>query len=139
MKTKTVLTLTDAEFILDRAQAEAEAHGWAVTIAVADDGGHLLALRRLDNAAPFTTFVATEKARTAAIGGKPTSFFEDAINNGRTAFLSAPMQGLLKGGVPVMIRGRVAGSVGVSGVAPDQDVQVAESGISALFQEPSMA
>ncbi|WP_104204710.1 GlcG/HbpS family heme-binding protein [Billgrantia saliphila] len=132
MKTKPVLTLTDVNAILDAAQQEAEANGWAVTIAVADDGGHLLGLRRLDGAAPMTPDVATQKARSAALGRKETQVFEEMINGGRNAFLSAPLQGLLSGGVPVLVDSEVAGTVGVSGVKPDQDVQIARAGIAAL-------
>ncbi|MCE8010673.1 heme-binding protein [Halomonas sp. LR3S48] len=132
MKTKPVLTLTDVNAILDAAQKEAEANGWAVTIAVADDGGHLLGLRRLDGAAPMTPDVATQKARSAALGRKETQVFEEMINGGRNAFLSAPLSGLLTGGVPVLVDGEVAGTVGVSGVKPDQDVQIAKAGIAAV-------
>ncbi|HIX61444.1 MAG: hypothetical protein GX771_03355 [Halomonadaceae bacterium] len=132
MKTKSVLTLTDVNAILDAAQKEAEANGWAVTIAVADDGGHLLGLRRLDGAAPMTPDVATQKARSSALGARETQAFEEMINGGRNAFLSAPLQGLLSGGVPVMVDGQVAGTVGVSGVTPDQDVQIAKAGIAAI-------
>ncbi len=132
MKTKPVLTLNDVNAILDAAQKEAEANGWAVTIAVADDGGHLLGLRRLDGAAPMTPDVATQKARSAALGRKETQVFEEMINGGRNAFLSAPLSGLLTGGVPVLVYGEVAGTVGVSGVKPDQDVQIAKAGIAAV-------
>ncbi|MCE8042016.1 GlcG/HbpS family heme-binding protein [Billgrantia desiderata] len=132
MKTKPVLTLNDVNAILDAAQKEAEANGWAVTIAVADDGGHLLGLRRLDGAAPMTPDVATQKARSAALGRKETQVFEEMINGGRNAFLSAPLSGLLTGGVPVLVDGEVAGTVGVSGVKPDQDVQIAKAGIAAV-------
>lgn len=132
MKTKPILDLTDVNLILDAAQKEAEANSWPVTIAVADDGGYVLGLRRLDATAPFTALVATEKARSAAIGRKETQVFEDMINSGRNAFLSAPLQGLLAGGVPVILDGQVAGSVGVSGVKPDQDVQIAKAGIDAI-------
>lgn len=132
MRTKPVLTQDDVNAILDAAQQEAEANAWAVTIAVADDGGHLLGLRRLDDAPPFSADVATEKARNAAIGRKETQVFEDMINNGRTAFVTAPMQALLAGGVPVLVDGQVAGSVGISGVKPDQDVQVAKAGVAAI-------
>src|SRR5690625_8044712 len=83
MKTKSVLTLTDVNAILDAAQKEAEANGWAVTIAVADDGGHLLGLRRLDGAAPMTPDVATQKARSSALGARETQAFEEMINGGR--------------------------------------------------------
>ncbi|MCE8029060.1 heme-binding protein [Halomonas daqingensis] len=132
MKTKPVLTLNDVNAILDAAQKEAETNGWAVTIAVADDGGHLLGLRRLDGAAPMTPDVATQKARSAALGRKETQVFEEMINGGRNAFLSAPLSGLLTGGVPVLVDGEVAGTVGVSGVKPDQDVQIAKAGIAAV-------
>jgi len=132
MQTKPVLTLDDVNAILDAAQQEAQANGWAVTVAVADDGGHLLGLRRLDGAPPFSADVATEKARNASIGRKETQVFEDMINNGRTAFVTAPMQALLAGGVPVLVDGQVAGSVGISGVKPDQDVQVAKAGVAAI-------
>ncbi|SEL68445.1 GlcG/HbpS family heme-binding protein [Halomonas daqiaonensis] len=132
MNTKSVLTLDDVNAILDAAQQEAQANSWAVTVAVADDGGHLLGLRRLDGAPPFSAEVATEKARNAAIGRKETQVFEDMINNGRTAFVTAPLKALLAGGVPVLVNGQVAGSVGISGVKPDQDVQVAKAGVAAI-------
>jgi glc operon protein GlcG len=54
------------------------------------------------------------------------------INNGRTAFLSAPLSGTLEGGVPVIVEGQVIGAVGVSGVKSDQDAQIARAGIQAL-------
>ena len=60
------------------------------------------------------------------------TWVEDMINNGRTAFLSAPLDGMLEGGVPVLVDGQVVGSVGVSGAKPDQDVQVAKAGIEAV-------
>lgn len=132
MKTQAVLELSDVNRLLDAGQQKAEANGWAVTIAVADAGGHLLGLRRLDGAAPFSAGIATEKARNAAIGRKETQAFEDMINNGRTAFVSAPMQALLAGGVPVIVEGNVIASVGVSGVKPDQDVQVAKAAVAAV-------
>ncbi|WP_447555361.1 heme-binding protein [Vreelandella sp. EE22] len=132
MQTKAILGQTDVTAILDAAQKEADSQGWAVTIAVADDGGHLLGLRRLDGAAPFSAEVATQKARSAALGRKETQVFEEMINNGRTAFVSAPLQGLLSGGVPITVDGQVVGSVGISGVKPDQDVQVAKAGAAAI-------
>ncbi|NYS59959.1 heme-binding protein [Vreelandella salicampi] len=132
MQTKAVLAQADVNHVLDAAQKEAEREGWAITVAVADDGGHLLALRRLDGAAPFTADVATQKARSAAMGRKETQVFEEMINGGRTAFVSAPLQGLLSGGVPIIVDGNVVGAVGISGVKPDQDVQVAKAAVSVI-------
>jgi len=54
------------------------------------------------------------------------------INTGRTAFLSAPLQGMLEGGVPVMIDGHCVGAVGVSGVQSAQDAQVAKAAVAVI-------
>lgn len=132
MPTKPYLDQSQVNAILDAAQKEAEANGFAVTIVVSDDGGYPLGLRRLDGAAPFSADVAMAKARSAAIGRKETQVFEDMINGGRNAFLSSPMEGLMSGGVPVIIDGQVAGAVGISGVKPDQDIQVAKAGAAAI-------
>lgn len=133
MQNKAVLGLDEANRILDAAQTEAEHNGWNVVVAVVDDGGHPLALRRLDGAAPMGSYVATEKARSAALGRKETRVFEDMINGGRTAFLSVPvLAGTMTGGVPVLVDGQVVGAVGVSGVKPDQDAQVAQAGVAAV-------
>jgi glc operon protein GlcG len=133
MKTKAVLSASDVSTILAAAQAEAIANKWAVTIAVVDDGGHLLGLLRLDGAAPLSSHVAPAKAHTAAVGRRETKVYEDMINQGRTSFLSAPLvHGLLEGGVPILVDGQVVGAVGVSGVKSTEDVQIAKAGIAAL-------
>jgi glc operon protein GlcG len=132
MLTKPVLTVAETTKILDAARAEAEKNNWAVTIAVADDGGHLLSLLRLDGCAPVGAYIAPEKARTAALGRRESKVYEDMINGGRTAFLSAPLAGTLEGGVPVIVDGQVVGAVGVSGVKSDQDAQIAKAGIQAI-------
>ncbi|NPT55333.1 heme-binding protein [Paraburkholderia elongata] len=132
MLTKSVLTLVETTQILDVARAEAEKNKWAVAIAVVDDGGHLLALLRLDGCAPIGAYIATEKARTAALGRRESKQYEDMINGGRTAFLSVPLAGTLEGGVPVVVDGQVIGAVGVSGVKADQDAQVAKAGAAVL-------
>jgi uncharacterized protein GlcG (DUF336 family) len=133
MQTKPFLTLDDARRIAAAAEAEARAHQWAVTIAVVDDGGHLLWLQRLDGAAPISAQIGPAKARTAALGRRESKVYEDVINGGRTAFLSAPMlEGMLEGGVPVLIDGHCVGAVGVSGVKSSEDAQIARAGIAAL-------
>ena len=133
MQNKAVLALDEANRILDAAQDEAQKQGWNVSIAVVDDGGHLLALRRMDGCAAMFSAVANEKARGAAMAGKETQAFEDMINGGRAAFLSVPgISATMTGGVPVLVDGKVAGAVGVSGVKPDQDAQVAKAGVAAV-------
>lgn len=132
MQHKAVLSQSEVSQILQAARSEAQQQGWAVAIAVVDDGGHPLALERLDGCAPIGAYIATEKARSAAIGRRETKGYEDMVNGGRTAFVSAPLLTSLEGGVPVLVDGQVVGAVGVSGVKADQDAQVAKAGIAAL-------
>ena len=68
MKTKSFLELADIKAIAAAAEAEAIKNNWAVTIAIVDDGGHLLWLQRLDGAAPISAHIAPAKANTAALG-----------------------------------------------------------------------
>jgi uncharacterized protein GlcG (DUF336 family) len=132
MKSKPVLELADLKAIAAAAEAEALKNHWAVSIAIVDDGGHLLWLQRLDGAAPISAQIAPAKARTAAVGKRESKAYEEMINNGRHSFLSAPLEGMLEGGVPVMKDGQCLGAVGVSGVKSSEDAQVARAGIAAI-------
>ncbi|SFB86208.1 GlcG/HbpS family heme-binding protein [Massilia yuzhufengensis] len=133
MQSKPYLTLEDVKNIAAAAEAEALRNSWAVSVAIVDDGGHLLWYQRLDGAAPSSAYIAPAKARTAALGRRESKVYEDMINNGRTSFLSAPeLEGMLEGGVPVIVDGHVIGAVGVSGVKSNEDAQVAKAGIAAL-------
>jgi glc operon protein GlcG len=133
MKSKPVLELADLKAIAAAAEAEALKNQWAVTIAIVDDGGHLLWLQRLDGAAPGSSYIGPAKARTAALGRRESKSYEDMINGGRVSFLSAPeLEGMLEGGVPILKDGQCLGAVGVSGVKSSEDVQIARAGIAAL-------
>lgn len=133
MQSKQCLTLDDVRKIAAAAEAEAKANNWAVTISVVDDGGHLLWLQRLDGAAPISAEIAPAKAKTAALGRRESKVYEDMINNGRYSFITAPvLQGMLEGGVPIVVGGQCVGAVGVSGVKSSEDVQIAKAGIAAI-------
>jgi glc operon protein GlcG len=133
MRNRPSLTLADARRIAAAAEAEALAHRWAVTIAIVDDGGHLLWLQRLDGAPPISAQIGPAKARTAAVGRRESKIYEDMINQGRVSFLSAPsLEGMLEGGVPIMVDADCVGAVGVSGVKSSEDAQIARAGIAAL-------
>jgi uncharacterized protein GlcG (DUF336 family) len=133
MKTKHFLESADIKAIAAAAEAEALKNHWAVTIAIVDDGGHLLHLQRLDGAPPVSSHIAPAKANTAALGRRESKIYEDVINNGRMSFLSAPaIQGMLEGGVPIVKEGQVIGAVGVSGVKSNEDAQIAKAGIAAI-------
>ena len=137
MLTKPLLSLADIKKIAAAAEACAATNKWNVTIAIVDDGGHLLWLQRGDGAAPSSAELGPAKARLAALGRRETRVYEEMINGGRFAFLSGLSQaGLrgagLEGGVPIMVDGHCVGAVGVSGVKSAEDAQIAEAGIKAL-------
>ncbi len=133
MKNIFVLELSDVKAIAAAAEAEALKNNWVVTIAIVDNGGHLLWLQRLDGAAPVSAHIAPAKAKTSALGVRESKIYEDLINGGRTSLLSAPeIAGMLEGGVPIMKDGQCLGAVGVSGVKSSEDAQIAKAGIAAI-------
>ena len=133
MKSQAILEFADVKAIAAAAEAEALKNNWAVTIAIVDDGGHLLHLQRLDGAAPVSSHIAPAKANTAALGRRETKVYEDMINGGRASFLSAPaISGLLEGGIPIFKDGHCLGAVGVSGVKSNEDAQIARAGVAAI-------
>ncbi len=133
MKNKPTLTLDDVRAIAAAAEAEAMANAWAVSIAIVDDGGHVWWLQRLEGAAPISAQIAPAKACTAALGRRDSKVYEEMINQGRNSFLSVPgLHGMLEGGIAIMVLGQCVGAVGVSGVKPAEDSQVARAGVAAL-------
>jgi glc operon protein GlcG len=128
-----VLTLEGAKKAAAAAATEAKKNNAGGVIAVVDDGGNLIYLERLDNTFPAGAMVSYGKARTSAIFRKPTKVFEDAIRNGRTAFLGAPDMTPLQGGVPIVVEGQIIGAIGVSGAnSAQQDEELAMAGAAAL-------
>ena len=133
LKSKPFLDLDAVKRIAAAAEGEAQHHAWAVSIAIVDDGGHLLWLQRLDGAPPISAHIVPAKARTAALGRRESRVYEEMINQGRMSFLSAPdLHGMLEGGVPILVGGQCVGAVGVSGVKSGEDAQIARAGIAAL-------
>ncbi len=132
MHSKPVIGQAEVARVLTAARQEAQAQQWNVTIAVVDDGGHPLALERMDGCAPASAYIAVEKARSAALGRKETRDYEQMVNGGRTAFVTAPLLTSLEGGVPLRVDGQVVGAIGVSGVKSEQDAQVAKAGAATL-------
>ncbi|AFT90365.1 heme-binding protein [Paraburkholderia phenoliruptrix] len=132
MRTKLVMSVDDVTRILAAARVEADNQKWPVAIAVVDDGGHLLGMLRLDGCAPIGSEIAIGKARTAAIGRRESKAYEDMVNGGRAAFITAPIVTALEGGIPLVLDGHVVGAVGVSGMKPAEDSQIANACAAAL-------
>ncbi len=129
---KPVLTLSAAKRAVEAAEKEAVRRGATVVIAVVDDGGQLILLERLDDTQVASVEVGIGKARTAAIFRRPSKVFEDQIRDGRVAALALPGATPLQGGIPIIIDGKVAGAIGVSGNTPQEDEEIAIAGASAI-------
>ena len=126
------LSLEDAKRVAAAARAEAEKNGWAIVIAVVDDGGHLMYLERMDGAQKASSRIAEEKGRTAILFKRPTKAIEDNVLEGRTVMMGLPGAVPLEGGVPLVKDGQFLGGIGVSGVQSFQDGVVARAGAAAL-------
>lgn len=129
---KPCLTLEVVKAIAAGAQAEAQHNNWKVSIAIVDDGANLLYLERLDGAQIASTDVALGKARTAMRYKRPSKALEDAVNGGRTALVAVAGITPLQGAVPIVHEGAIIGAIGVSGVLPSQDEQIALAGANLL-------
>lgn len=127
-----VLSLEDAKRVAAAARAEAEKNGWAIVIAVVDDGGHLMYLERMDGTQKASSRIAEAKGRTAILFKRPTKAIEDNVLEGRTVMMGLPGAVPLEGGVPLMKDGQFLGGIGVSGVQSFQDGVVARAGAAAL-------
>ena len=131
MRTKHCLTSADVHKILTACKAEAAKNKWAVTIAIVDDAGFMLALERMDGAGPMTAVVAEGKAKTAGVTQRSTKFWEDRIKE-RPGFINFPDNLPIQGGIPLMFQGQCVGAIGVSGVQSHEDEQVANAGAATL-------
>lgn len=128
-----VLTFEGAKLAGEAAAKYAKHNDAAPSIAVVDDGGHLLYFARSEKGFAAGASVSIGKARTAAIFKKPTKDFEDTINKGRFTMIALPEFTPLQGGVPIIHEGQVIGAIGVSGAkSAQQDEEVAKAGVRVL-------
>ena len=134
MKTKHYLTLEDAEFLLTRAHQYAIDQKFNVSIAVVDETGTLLAMKRMDGASPMTANLAIEKAKCSALSRKPTLLFFFFFKDGQLGFLTvSSISGMLEGAEPILYQGQLVGALGVSGVKSHQDAQIAQHAIDVFL------
>ncbi len=132
------LTLSDARLVIAGAEAKSREIGVDMDIAVVDDGGHLLAFVRMDEARVTSIDVAVSKAFTAACARRATHEYAAVAGAGGPAFgIHVSNQGrfmIVGGGLPIFINGMIAGGVGCSSGSPEQDRDVAQAGIDHLLQ-----
>ena len=126
------VSLADARRIADAAEAEAQRRGFNMAFAIVDPSGALVLFHKMDNTQNGSIEVAVQKARTSALFRRPTKFFSDAVAGGRNTVLSLPNMVAIEGGVPILIDGRIAGAIGVSGASSAEDGEVAATALAAL-------
>jgi glc operon protein GlcG len=134
MKISTVLTLADAQKVLNVIQSELERSQEGAAIAVVDEHGELLAFARTDGCPLPSIYIAINKAYTAARERKPSKQVGEAsrqqgfpmTNFGELRYVT------WGGGVPITHEGVVIGAVGVSGVPEERDMALAQMGVDAL-------
>ncbi|MEJ2898043.1 heme-binding protein [Acinetobacter sp. NS-4] len=136
MQTKHYLTLSDAEFLLNQAHQYAIQNNFNVSIAVVDETGNLLAMKRMDGASPMTANLCLEKAKCSAMSRRPSKLFEDIIKGGQMGFLTMEtFSGMLEGGEPILYQGQLVGAMGVSGVKSFQDAEIAQQAIERFLED----
>jgi glc operon protein GlcG len=119
------ISLEQARKVIAAAEAEAQKNNWPVAITVVDSGGFL----ELGSIA-----VAEDKARTSVLFRRPSKAFEDAVGGGGIGLRTLGLRGATpyEGGVPIFVDGKLIGAIGVSGVTPPQDGQIANAGANGL-------
>jgi uncharacterized protein GlcG (DUF336 family) len=128
-----VITRDAALALNAAARRAAQDLGLAVTIAVTDAAGHLVAFERDDRAPFLTADVAVDKAWTAASFGLPTHTWNTLLADEAIAQLAhRPRLVAVGGGLPIVVDGQVVGGIGISGGSALQDQQAAEIALESL-------
>jgi uncharacterized protein GlcG (DUF336 family) len=140
MKTRTSIKLTQegALAVLHGALDKAQALGVAASVAVVDDGGHLIAFGRSEEAELYSVAIAQAKARSAALtkfpSGKKSPSGNERDDHHAIAITLAAGAGsfvTIPGGFPIMMNGTCVGAVGASGAAKN-DIEIAQAGVAAF-------
>jgi glc operon protein GlcG len=143
MKNHSSLDHLDAQAAIGIFQSELQRRGKAAVIAVADDHGELLALLRVQGAPLPSIVIAANKAWTAAREGRPTFEIGQESRDPATGF-DRGYYGDHRyvgwgGGVPVVSDGSCVGSVAVSGLTQEEDMELAALAAAGLAERAAGA
>ena len=131
------LTYEGARAILEAAASKAREMRLPLSVAVVEEGGHLLAFARMDDAKPSTAKVAITKAVSAALRRAATGPLPSEQDVSVLLSLGMPLASggnltCIRGGLPIVWEGTVIGGVGISGGTETQDEELARAGLAAL-------
>lgn len=129
----TPITLDQAQSAIAAAVAEAKKHHWKINVAVVDSGANLVAFQRMDGAQLASIAVSEHKARAAASFRRETKAFEDGIQL-KQNYYTLTIDGVIasRGGVPIIVAGKLIGAIGCSGGTGSQDEVVCKAGAVTL-------
>lgn len=131
---KNILTPAGAASVMQAAESYALEKGYRVVIAVVDEAGIAINVKRLPGTQAASTQVGIDKARTAAIFVRPSRVLEEQVSEGRLGALALHGAAALTGGIPLEVEGQVVGAIGTSGETPDEDEAVSIEGSKAAFE-----
>ncbi len=116
------------------AVADARKQNLPMAIAIVDTAGQLVAFERMDNTQIGSVGVSQDKAVSAALYRRPTKVFQDVLAAGGAGLRILTLRGAnaVEGGVPIVIDGKIAGAIGVSGGTAEQDGVVAKAGLDGM-------
>lgn len=131
-----MVTLEDARRIIAAAEKKAIEIGQPMNIAVADQGGNLVAHVRMDGAWLGSIDISIKKAYTSRAFDIATKDLATHSQSGGQFFgIHASNDGrimIFAGGIPLRRGNAIAGAIGVSGGSGEQDHAVAEAGAAAF-------
>jgi uncharacterized protein GlcG (DUF336 family) len=128
------ITLDQAKRVMAAAELEAAKNTWQVGVTILDSGGNLVMFHKIDNAQLSSFETSDGKARTALEFKLPSKALDDAIASGGAGMRLLALKDItpLQGGLLILVDGKIAGAIGVSGALSSQDEQVAKAGADAL-------
>ena len=128
------ISLESAKKAAAAAVAEARKNNWTMAVAITDIAGDLVYFEKMDGTQTGSVAVAIGKARSAALFKRPSKVFQDALAGGGAGLRILGLEGAvpIDGGLPLVMDGKIVGSIGLSGGTSDQDGQVAKAGADTL-------
>ena len=128
------ISLENARKAAAPALAEARKQGWSMAVAIVDAAGTLVYFEKMDDTQNGSAQVCIAKARSAALFKRPTKDFQDTLAAGGEGLRVLRLEGAMpvEGGLPLVVDGKIAGAIGLSGGTSAQDGQCAKAGAAAL-------
>lgn len=126
------ISAADANAVIQAAAAEAKKRDWKMNIAVVDSGGNLVAFERMDGAQLASIAISEHKASVAATYRRETKVFENGVQSGLNYLLSLDGVIASRGGIPLVVGGKLVGAIGCSGGTGSQDEVVAKAGAAVV-------